>query len=176
MSRTRSARMQPAVMRSRSGRAAQKREAMVAVCLIGWSEPGPRFFGDNRGGLPVRVVVTKREKTAAKDDDLAQPYNHFTVLEWVHVDSKEHGDRLKAALDVMLIGEQSQQNNEQPRHKFRDVYGCFSDEWTRQMWWGILLEGAMTEVKRQSRSFKTYDDNGKVEKIAASARSFARGR
>lgn len=156
--------------RTRSQRAAEKRLGYVAVCLIGPEHPIPRTFGDNRGGYPVRIVVTTKDRTAAKDDDLAQPYHKFVVLELVHVNSREHGDRLKAAIDIQLLGAQADMDNEHPRHRFRDVYGSFDDEQTRSIWWGIIIDAALREVKRSARKFDIFDGDEKTKRIAAAAR------
>lgn len=171
LSRDQAARQRAEVLtNTRSFRAAAKKADYVAVCLIGPENPIPRRMGDNRGALPVRIVVTTKDRTAAKDDDLAQPYHRFIVLEKVHVETREHGDRLKAAIDQQLVGAQREQDNDQPRHSFRDVFGCFDDENTRSMWWGILIDAALREVKRQARRFEVFDGNQKNQRIAQRAR------
>jgi len=156
--------------RSRAFRAHEKQAGYVAVCLIGPEHPIPRKAGDNLGGLPVRVVVTAKDRTAAKDDDLAQPYHKFIVLECVHVESRVHGDRLKAALDEQLLGAQTELDNDQPRHRFRDVRGCFDDEYTRSIWWGIVLDSALREVKKQARKFDVFDAEEKQRRISEKVR------
>jgi hypothetical protein len=168
------ARERARLVNSHAFRAAEKKSSIVSVCLIGYEQPVPRYFGDNQGGLPVRVVVTSKERTAAKDDDSAQPYHRFVVLESVHIESRAHGDRLKAALDNLLLGEQQAKDNKQPRHRFRDVVGCFDDVETRSMWWGILLAAALREVRKQARDFEIMDNDQCTDKIAR-ARG-ARGR
>lgn len=162
-------------MRSRAYKAAEKREGLISVCLCGPSSPIPRRMGDNMGGWPVFLIVTVKDRTAAKDDDLSQPYHRFDVLELVKVETREHGERLKHALDVMLLGAQQGQDNDQPRHKFRDVMGCFETAEDRHAWWAILVEDAHREVMKQATRFPIYSPETAVKKVAAAARSFGRG-
>lgn len=161
--------------RSRSYKAAEKRAGLVSVCLCGPAHPIPRRMGDNMGGWPVFLVVTMKDRSAAKDDDLSQAYHRFEVLEFVKVESREHGERLKASLDIMLLGAQRAQDNEQPRHKFRDVMGCFDTDAERHVWWATLLEDAHREVMKQATRFPIYSAETATVKIAASAKSFGRG-
>lgn len=162
-------------MRSRSYKAAEKREGLICVCLCGPASPIPRRMGDNMGGWPVFLIVTAKERTAAKDDDLSQPFHRFEVLELVKVDTREHGERLKHALDIMLLGAQQAQDNDQPRHKFRDVMGCFETADERHAWWSILVEDAHREVMKQATRFPIYSSETAAKKVAAAARSFGRG-
>lgn len=160
---------------SRSYKAAEKRAGLVSVCLCGPTQPIPRRMGDNLGGWPVFLIVTAKERTAAKDSDLNSPFHRFEVLEFVKVETREHGERLKHALDIMLLGAQRAQDNEQPRHKFRDVMGCFETEAERHAWWATLLEDAHREVMKQATRFPIYSAETAQVKIAASAKSFGRG-
>ena len=163
--------MPPSKTNTRSHRAAAKRLAIVAVCLIAPIKPKIRFYGDNRGGLPAKIKVTKgKPEDAAKDQDQHDPYDEWATLEFVYVPSEEHGNRLKAALDGCLLGEQSQLGNEAPRRSFRDLLGCFEDEQMRAMWWGIILDAALRDVKTQATQFDVFDDDEKQRRIAASAR------
>jgi hypothetical protein len=84
----------------------------------------------------------------------------------VHVESRAHGERLKAALDDLLLGEQQPKENKQPRHRFRDVVGCLDDVETRSMWWGILLAAALREVRKEARDFEIMDNDQRTDKIA----------
>ena len=84
----------------------------------------------------------------------------------MHVESRAHGERLKAALDDLLLGEQQPKENKQPRHRFRDVVGCLDDVETRSMWWGILLAAALREVRKEARDFEIMDNDQRTDKIA----------
>lgn len=162
---------------TRSYRAAKERLGMVAVCLVGPVEIVPRKLGDNRGAMPVRVVVTAgRPEKAAKDLDLAQPFVPWATLEHVMVDTREHGERLKAALETMLIGAQTEQDNDQPRHNFRDVVGVFDCDISRAMWWGEMVAAAQAECLKMAREFRVHTAEQAKVRIAASARSFGRRR
>lgn len=130
----------------------------------------PAFFGDNRGVWPCRITTTAKERTAAKDDDLSSPLAKVVVLESVNVETQEHAKRLKAAIDKMLLGEIREQGNDPLRHSWRDCQGCWHDEHTRGMWWGIILDAALREVKRNARRFDVFDESEKERRIAAAAR------
>lgn len=162
---------------SRTWRAAEKREDLVAVCLIGPSEIMARRLGDNRGARPVRIITTaKSQRTAVKDIDLAHPYAKFVVLEHVMVETRDRAERLKAALDKLLIGQQETQDNDQPRHHFRDVIGCFETDDERALWWAELLLAAQPIVLRAATQFEVYSPQAAKAKIAGAAKSFGRVR
>jgi hypothetical protein len=152
---------------TRSARAAASKLELTAVCLVGTDKPIPRDFGDNRCGWPLRVVITKQARNAARKLDAHSPYHKFTVLESVNVPSRKHGDRLKLALDVCLLGEQQRQGNDTrpPRHKFRDVMGCWEDRSTRGLWWAALLTAATQEC-----GVEVFDDVGRAQRILAKSR------
>lgn len=155
---------------SRSMRAAEKRSDITWVCLIGWEGPRPRYFGDNSGAWPVRIVTTKKDRTAAKEADLETPHVGVVVLEKVAVPTAEHAKRLKAALDKALLGEVDAKGNEAMRHAWRDLMGCWETGDDRAIWWGVILEDALRTVKKQAREFEIMDGKERDRRIAASAR------
>lgn len=155
---------------SRSMRAAEKRSDITWVCLIGWEGPRPRYFGDNAGCWPVRIVTTKKDRTAAKEADLETPHVGVVVLEKVAVPTAEHAKRLKAALDKALLGEVDAKGNEAMRHAWRDLMGCWETGDDRAIWWGVILEDALRTVKKQAREFEIMDGKERDRRIAASAR------
>lgn len=170
MSRT-PARM--AVPRGRSSRAAAQAASYHAVCLIGLVPRDgdtviPRHMGDNRGTMPVRIVACKKERLAAQKYDLGQPIHRVRVLEFVAVDTEAHAKRLKAALDEVLHGESNINDNDELRHQWCDVLGCFTDEFSRAMWWGIVLDQALRMVREKATSFRTYSANERDQKIQRS--------
>lgn len=158
------------VTRSKAFRAAEKKAGYVSVCLIGWDGPRPRYFGDNSGCWPVRVVMTKREKTAAKSDDLSSPHVGVVVLEWVAVPSDAHAKRLKAALDEALMGEVAAHGNAALRHSWRDVAGAWEGEQDRAIWWGVLLEDALRRVRKLAREFDVMTGVERDGRIARKAK------
>lgn len=155
---------------SRSMRAAEKRSDITWVCLIGWEGPRPRYFGDNSGVWPVRIVTTKKDRTAAKEADLETPHVGVVVLEKVAVPTAEHAKRLKAALDKALLGEVEANGNETLRHSWKDLVGCWETGDDRAIWWGVILEDALRTVKKQAREFEIMDGKERGRRIAASAR------
>lgn len=126
---------------------------MHSVCLIGWEGPRPRAFGDNRGIWPVRIATSKKEMTAADRSDIETPHVGVIVLEYVHVETKAHAERLKSALDEVLLGQMEEQGNDPLRHRWRDVQGCFeeNDETSLRLWWLVILEEAQ-RILRERRS------------------------
>lgn len=158
----------PAKMaRGRATRAAERRVDYHSVCLIGFADGiVPRYMGDNLGSVPVRVVACKKERTAAQKYDLSQPIHHVQVLESVVVETEAHAKRLKAALDYVLHGESRVQDNSGLRHQWCDVRGCFSDEFGRQMWWGIVLDQALSMCRQQATQFGAFDSAKREEKVA----------
>ena len=167
---TKIAKTRKRVVRSKSFREAEKKAGYVSVCLIGWEGPRPRYFGDNQGCWPVRVATSKKEKTVAKNDDLATPHVGVVLLEWVAVPSEEHAKRLKAALDRALHGEMQNQGNEPMRHSWKDLSGVWDDEQSRSLWWGIILDQALKDVKQGARQFETMDGAERDRRITAQAR------
>lgn len=156
--------------RGRAFKAAEKKLEHVAVCLVGPKDPVPRYFGDNRGGRPCKIVVTKNDpKDAAKLTDLEAPYHEYATQELVYVPSKAHGDRLKAAMDLCLLGEQGNLGDAcKPRRSFRDLYGCFDDPDTRAMWWSIMLDAALRELRKDGE-FDVFGEEGRVAKVQRKA-------
>lgn len=138
----------------------QRRKTPVyAVCLIGFTDLVPRSFSDQRGGYPVAIVTTKRPREAPKKYDYGQPYHRLTILEYTRVETEVHAKRLKAALDVALLGHAAKQNNDPARGLWRDVRGCFDpyDDESRRMWWIAMLVSAEIEVAKTIRNFRSYD-------------------
>ncbi len=160
------ARMGP---KGRSGRAAASRADYHAVCLVGFADGAvPRFMGDNLGAFPVRVVVCKKEHTAAQKYDLGQPLHRVVVLEHVVVPSEEHGRRLKAALEAVLHGEARAQQNDSLRHHWCDVRGCFEGDFGLEMWWGIILDSALRLVESRATQFEVMSSEERDRRIAKS--------
>lgn len=155
--------------RSRSRRDAEKRVNTHSVCLIGVSEAVPRYMGDNYGAVPVRCVTAKKERTAAQKYDAVQWTHRVVILESVHVPSEEHAKRLKAAIDTILHGEMVDNDNDPLRHNWKDVRGCFDDEFSRQLWWGIVLDHAINLVRERATRFETIS-SARREKMIQKAR------
>jgi hypothetical protein len=173
---------------ARAARIGEKFDKRIAVCLLGPERPYPRDFGDNRGALPVRIVIVSirphREKSAEnmkqrrrferrwgklprsdttftdakaitdlnKSDAVrkyanAQAYHQYVVLEHVCVPNRKEADRLKAALDACLHGQQKQLGNDDPLNQYRDVLGCWDDPDTRGIWWSLMLNAASDRDK-----------------------------
>ena len=155
----------------RAFKAAAKKLETYAVCLVGPKAPVARYIGDNRGGRPSKIVVTKNDpRDAAKLTDLEAPYDEYGTQELVYVPSKAHGDRLKAALDVCLMGEQAENGGDvhKPRRSFRDLNGCFDDPVTRSLWWSVVIESAVRELRKHGE-FDVFGEEERMDNVQRKA-------
>lgn len=157
--------------RPRASRAAKAAEAELgyhAVCLIGYSEPVPRSFGDNRGAWPVKITTSKKPRDAAKRSDLEQPLHELVVLDFVQVESEEHARLLKAALDELLLG--TSDDNRALRHGWRDI------EQDPAIVWPVLLRQAIEKLTslannmRRATHFEVFDEAEKDRRVRRKAR------
>jgi hypothetical protein len=159
--------------RTRGYRYAEKRLDDAAVCLIGWETPAPARFGDNKGIFPHRIALTSgKEQHAAKDDDLSSPHVKVVVKESIRA-SKPIAKRLKAALDVALVGEVTAKDNEKLRHAWRDLTGCFDSKEEREIWWGVILEDALWRLRETGQvrgEVDLYDAEERAQRIDKTAK------
>lgn len=138
------------------------------MCLIGYEQPVPRFFHDNRGVWPVKIVASKKPRDAAKRSDLEQPLHDLVVLDFVQVASEEHARLLKSALDELLLG--SSGANKALRHGWRDI------EQDPAIVWPILLSDAIRKLTavaddmRRATSFEVFDEAEKNRRVRQRAR------
>jgi hypothetical protein len=159
---------------SRAKREAAKRHQYHAVCFAVPEGIVSRGIGDNRGGFPAALLSTsdRRDQNVIKATNLAQPYIRFRIVEKAVVDTQEHRDRLKAALDEMLLGHQESQDNVPPLGRYRDILGSF-DEKDRdglRKFWGELLQEAMRILSEGATEFAIYDDKEYDRRIEQSKR------
>lgn len=165
----RKGRQKPTETRTRAYREAEKTVDYYAVCLIGYEKPVPRFFHDNRGAWPVRIVTSKKPRDAAKRADLEQPLHELVVLDFVQVETEVHARILKAALDELLLG--TSEDNKALRHGWRDI------EQDPAMVWPILLNDAIRKLTetaddmRRATEFNVFSEAEKERRITAKARS-----
>lgn len=150
--------------RTLSYRRAERELDYVAVCLIGTSEPVPLKVGSNATAWPVEVVWSRDPESAAKTKDRAQWVHEVKVLRWVWTASEAHAKRLKAALDVCLLGEDP--GMRRMRNAFRDV-----PEW--EIAWPILLDQAVRDLRAKGEIIETFSDEMKVYRVLRHARQRA---
>lgn len=156
---------------TRAHRAAEKALDYHAVCLVGYQQPVPRFFGDNRGVWPVKVSTSKKPRDAAKRSDLEQPIHDLVVLDFVQVESEEHARLLKAALDELLLG--SSDDNKALRHGWRDI------EQDPAVVWPVLLRQAIEKLTsladdmRRATHFEVISETEKQRRVQRKARGRA---
>lgn len=110
-------------------RQAEREMGIAVVAIIGHADRVTRP-GSNVGGLAIavktsadpRLVYMDAERAVtnglAQHEDRQQPFIETAMVEWVrvYVQSHKHAERLKAALDSVLIG-----NTASARHRWRDV-------------------------------------------------------
>jgi hypothetical protein len=120
-----------------------------------------------------RIALTKgKEEAAAKDDDLAMPHVRVVVKERIRA-SKPIAKRLKAALDVALVGEVAAKDNEKLRHAWRDLTDCFETDEERAIWWGVILEDAVCRLRETGQvrgEVDLYDAEERAQRIDKTAK------
>lgn len=153
---------------TRAHRAAEKALDYHAVCLVGYQQPVPRFFGDNRGVWPVKIVTSRKPRDAAKRPDLEQPLHELIVHDYVQVESDEHARLLKATLDELLLG--ASDDNRALRHAWRNI------EQDPAIVWPVLLREAiekltsLTDGMRRATHFEVIDEPEKQRRVQRKAR------
>ncbi len=136
-----------------------------AVCLVGVRDPIPERIGSNSTRSPVKVVVCRDPTTAAKRADYEQPIHPLETLRYVWVLTEVRGKRIKAALDILILGDDAQLV--ELRFAWRDM-----PEWERK--WDELLQQAVLDVyegelakglARKGEMIETFDEEGKARLI-----------
>lgn len=160
---------QRAAVKARSSRAfiaAESKLALWAVCLVGWTEPGPARFGDNRGSWPVRIAITgKKPEHAAKDDDRFSPHMPVAVLEHVYVQTEAHAKRLKDALEAILFGQEQSAGSPECRGAYFNARAFFECETTRALWWSTVLQEAQQRMLERATSFEMITESDKAKRL-----------
>lgn len=144
------------IKRSRGFQAAEKHLDYVAVCLVGHREPVPVRVGSNATKSPVRVAIGRDPETAAKRADLEHPIHKLETLAYVWTASEAHARRLKAALDLRILGEDSDMTS--LRHNWRDL-----PEWERA--WPILLNEALIDLRAGGQVIEAFSEQIRVQRI-----------
>ena len=146
---------------SRAKRTAKAKHGYFAVCLVVPEGIVARSIGDNRGAFPVFLIATSDDRdqnSVIKKTNELQPYLRFRIVERAVVDTREHMDRLKRALDEMLLGHQEAQMNVPPLNKYRDILGAFDadDKQGVRKFWGELLLDAQRILAQGATEFDIY--------------------
>lgn len=139
--------------RNRASEAVRRARASldhVMVCLIGYERPMPMTFGDNQGAIPVRVHTTKpgNYRALMKKLQAEQPMCRLTRWGYVWVGSDQHAKRLKARLDVGLLGSGG-----------RELLEHWKDLADPVLFWPILLDQAVQEIRAGGERIEFYDDS-----------------
>lgn len=147
--------------RTRSFQSAKKAADWTAVCLVGTSRAIPREFGDNRGAWPVRIMTSKDPKKVVAGIDREQPMHGMALLDHVWVETPAHADRLKAALDELLVG---RHDDAQLRFSWRDIEAAPHEVWP------TLLTQALVDIELAGEEIEVIGAAEKNRRIAALAR------
>jgi len=157
------AQISEAVKRITSSHAFKAAEAMRedwAVVFVGTTKRVPRDFGDNRGWWPVSIGLTKDPEAYIDDINRRQRDEHI-ILDLVWIENHRHGFKLKAELDVLLLG-----NNEENRIRaiWRDATVDPDTLWT------IILGDALERLRARGESIHPYSKEMRIQKIANAMR------
>ncbi len=122
----------------------------VMVCLVGYERPMPMAFHDNQGAIAVRVHTTKPGNYRGLMKKLQAEQALCRLKRWGHVwvGSDQHAKRLKGRLDVGLIGNASQ-----------ELLEHWKDLADPELFWPILLDQAVQEIRAGGESIEFYDDD-----------------
>jgi len=143
----------------------------VFVTLLSVERPAPRYFGDNRGMLPVWVEVNADWRQSGAVFDRNQPALRAVRLAVHGVPSDEHGRRLKRHLDEALHGQQEAAENDALRHGQRFSNGV---DWASaddlDTWWTPLLADAVMQCELAAREFEVFGRAEHEARVAARAK------
>lgn len=120
----------------------------VAVCLVGYEGPAPVRIGSNATQWPVYIATGSDVSTVAYQADLRSPQHKVVVLEHVWTVSDAHARRLKAALDMALLGADAEMVR--LRHAWRDLP-------EPKMAWGELLQDAVHVIEHRGERIDVFD-------------------
>lgn len=122
------------------------------VTLLSIERPAPRFFGDNRGMLPMWVEANSDWRRSGTSFDQQQPSLRAVRLAVLCVRSEKHATRLKAALDEALHGRETADDADTLRHRFRNGVD-FGD---LDVWWTPLLQDALMACEKMAHNFEVF--------------------
>lgn len=138
------------------------------VTMLSVEKPVPRYFGDNRGMLPVWVESNIDWRQSGVSFDRQQPALRAIRLAVMGVPSAAHAARLKAALDEALHGRETIAEADTLRHRFRNAV----DFGELDYWWAPFLQDALMHCELASTSFEIFT---RAEHEETVARKIAQG-
>lgn len=142
---------------SKQFRQAEKELDHVAVCMIGYGQPAPAHFGDNRGRWPVRIAISRDPWSIAKKPDLESPMFGIVVLQYVWTESESHARRLRTLLEQALVG---QSDDVELRHAWKDC----SDP---HVAWPILLAEAL---RSSTERIDVFGEDDRLRRVVQHSR------
>lgn len=126
---------QIAVLRTKQWfKQAEAKIGHVSVCLVGYDQPLPRSFSDNKGARPCTVAMTSDRQRLLQQDKFRHWHGSPSVLAEVRVIDSRHGAELRSVLMERLVG-----TSDALEHGWRDVE-------EPDIVWPILLADAMREL------------------------------
>ncbi len=135
---------------------------MAYVCLLGTSQPVPRFLGDTEGGRPHRIIVSKNPKELLRGLNSQQAYQcqQYAIVKLVVVMSTEHGERLQREIDAMLCGNR---NENVLTHSFREMKDQDID-----VAWELMLREAQRRLLARGETVEAFDEAERLRRIERS--------
>lgn len=124
------------------------------VSLLSIEKPVPRYYGDNRGMLPIWVESNADWRQSGGAFDRQQPAQSMRAvrLAVMGVRSDAHAARLKAALDEALHGREQYADADALRHRFRNGV----DFGALDLWWTPLLQDALIQCELAASGFELF--------------------
>lgn len=142
-------------------RDAAKELDFVAVCLIGHGKQIPVDIGSNRTVCPVEVVWSRDPERAAEAKDRGCAVHPLHTLRYVWTRREIDAKRLKAALDVRILGEDPEMVA--LRKGFRDL-----PEW--EVAWDILLKDALDDLRANGEPVEILSEDMRIQRTLNFAR------
>lgn len=152
-------------MRTRGFRVAESKLEHVAVCLIGAPGPVP-IYGRNGLFWPValRVVadpMRAAQRTASELWEGTRDEPHCILLDFVWVDSDQHGKRLASALYARLIADDPD---------MRMLNGNWIDRMDWHKAWKPCLEEAVKDIREGGETVRYYSEQMRRQRIKTGER------
>ena len=141
---------------SRSTLVVRKKLDFVAVCIVGYKDRVPRYSGDNELGRAVRAHTTRNPVGITAELQPEQPYHELACFGWVWCETERHAKRLKAELDVSLLGDG---NENRLRYAWREL------DHDEPAWaWHELLCDALRRIN-ETEDFEVFDNAAAKRRI-----------
>lgn len=161
--------------RSISYRDAERRLGYVAVVMVASATALPRYadedgvgqFSHNDRGYHVAVSVVQDPDRHAAEISATQYQVPATVVAYVWVASKAHGDRIKSRIETALGGDRDE-------NWVRNRWYWINGERNLRDAWDVLLASALQDIEMRGEYVETWDDRQKFDRVFQESRRRAR--